>query len=414
MSHTYINKLLKTVFLYLIFFIIIYNETIPIFGIKISMIWKLPIFLFLLIYNLNNIKQIFLFIPILLSINIIINTGFPSGIFGDISEIVQLLSIPLIYYYAKKKFRRKPHKLESILISISSFYIISTLPFIFEILEPRGLIKELDKFGSSGNMLNGIFFHPSISSKVYVVSTLIIFNYLLDYKRRKKIYYFIFIIGIASIYLSFTRTGWLTFIMGIILLLSYRYGKIKVFFKLSPLILICGFLIFNLIGSDDSLRMRIIGERTYRSNSELDINKLSSNRVFLYFGAYQIITNSNIVEKLIGYGHDGAIEQMGKQTGLALTAHNRFLEIILMGGFISFLLYFMYLYYLYKYAFKSEFNNDIDGLVKTLFILLVIYNFPSHGFPLWCDILFALTLALHKVKQNEIKQNEYDIYYRKL
>jgi len=157
MSISKINRILITCFLYILFFIIIYNETETLFGVKISILWKAPIIIYLLIFNLKDFNKKLLGISIFLAINLLINTGFPGNSFGDLPEIVDILTLPLVYYFAKNKFKNNPEKLKAILISTCVFFIISTIPFIFNLIEQRGLIKNLDNFVSSGNMLMEFF-----------------------------------------------------------------------------------------------------------------------------------------------------------------------------------------------------------------------------------------------------------------
>jgi len=226
-----------------------------------------------------------------------------------------------------------------------------------------------------------------------VISTIILIYFCFKKFKTTTIHFLILCIGFYSVYASYTRTGWIALILGIFMLYYFGQKKWKFMIKIIPIVLISFFVFKNQIMNNDSVRMRLMGSRVNVDNSELDLDQFSSNRLTLNVGALFIIDKANVVGKLIGFGQVNAITKMGEETGMPLSAHNRFLEITLIGGLISLVVYVMFLIFLYKVIFNVNSNSKITHLLKSLFIILVFFNIPSHGFPLWGNYLFGLAIA---------------------
>ena len=416
MSFSKIFKLIKTSIIFLLMFFLIRHETLQVSGVKLSILWKVPIILYLIVFNLKYIGNKFLMISFLLGISLMINTGFPGNSISDFSELVEILSIPLVYFFAKEKFKNKPQKLQRIIILTSCFFIISAIPFIFNFLESTvevGATTSLENIGGSGAKLSGIFFHPNIASKVFVVSVLVIIYFYYDGVKTKFLWVFFILIGFYAVYQTFSRTAWITLLIGILYMLFLENKSKKFLYKLAPIFLVLFLVLNNNIVNTDAIYNKLTGSTITKDNASGDLNQLSSNRLVLSIGAWEIFKKSNFIEKSIGYGKIGALNEMEKATGLYLTAHNRILEIFLIGGLITLILYLLYLYIMYKIIFLDKSNLKIKSLLKVLFVLMIIYQIPSHGFPLWVNYIFALLLAYHKILINEQRIQTY-IYNRKL
>src|SRR5690606_20446518 len=91
-------------------------------------------------------------------------------------------------------------------------------------------------------------------------------------------------IGLYCLYLSFARTGWLYFFIGIgiIFLDNFQWQRVR---KTLPLILLSLIGILYLYNSNSSFKKRLIDDRQYSSgNSDFDIG---SGRLIIVKTAFQ-------------------------------------------------------------------------------------------------------------------------------
>ena len=160
-----LNFNVKTFICYILFFVLIYFENIDVLGIKLSIIWKLFFLIYAIFFIFNyNLLNRFLIISFIVSLKLIIHGNFFYGFIEDLSEAVFFLILPVSTSYFLYKYRYEPESLKLLLIRISSFYILTSLPFILDLLESRG--GDLEYMGIEGNKLIGIFAAVAISSKV--------------------------------------------------------------------------------------------------------------------------------------------------------------------------------------------------------------------------------------------------------
>ena len=205
------------------------------------------------------------------------------------------------------------------------------------------------------------------------------------------------IFGVYSIYLCYTRTGWILLIIGVIILFVHNENISKLFFKILPLLFIVTFFMINYVGSNESLQLRLRGGTTYRPNEEIDIGLLSSYRLDLFGHAINNVTKEGIGTILIGSGKKKATEDMGKIMGTNFIAHNRFIELFQYGGFIALILFVFFLRSLYTLikTIPRVKGNYRSKLSLILFVIYFISLIPSHGLPVWADFLFGGFIALN-------------------
>ncbi len=400
----------KNLIFFVLFFFLIRYEAVEFSGFKLSLIWKAPIILFLIIYHSKRISNKLLLISYLTALSLLFNFGFPNNSLSDFSEIVEILSIPLFYFYVIDRYKNKPKVLKKIIVLTVTFFIISSVPFIFNFLEPIVDLKKtttLENLGGSGNKLSGIFFHPNIASKVYVVSTLVILFFFYKGVKTKTFWLVLILVGMFSIYQTYSRIAWFSFIVatGYLFYKDNKFNKFILRFIPISLIIILA-INFSII-DNKSVYNKLVGYSISKGDASGDLNQISSNRLLLYSAVFKIYEKAKLSEKLLGYGKIGALQQMEKNTGLYLSAHNRYFEILLVGGSITLFLYFIYLFFIYKIIFGNKTNIREKSLLQTMFVLMIVYQIPSHGFPLWVNYIFALNLAYFKILKIEKRNKTY-------
>ena len=104
---------------------------------------------------------------------------------------------------------------------------------------------------------------------------------------------------------------------------------------------------------------------------------------------------------------------MEDSLGVSLVSHNRPMEILQYGGIVALILYFLFLWKLFllikfNHAKRSFAYDDLPFIILVIYIISII---PSHGFPIWADLLFGGVIALSMIdkeyKHNQTLLNKY-------
>jgi len=404
-------KIAKISIIYILLFIILYNESTIIGQIRFGVLWKIPLLTFLLIYTLINSigkKDLsFLFVSLLFVLKLVLNTSFPENVFKDATSAFSELFLPLSYYYFKYKYSLTPKKVLSILIHLSIFYLLSSLPFIFKLISPNQ--NDIDMLSWGGyqniNLLTGLFYSVDSSSKVFVFSTIVVLVNFERFKRTlqtKLFYYSLVILGIYSTFYAFTRTGWLSLIFGVLLYYFYNTNlkqKSKFIFASVTVIV----LFMSLGEVTELIQNRVLGIRTVSKKNYTRVDELTSSRSILFDVAYKTITQADTKTLFFGYGEEQGRIEFTKYINKAMVAHNRFLEITISGGLLALFLFLLMLRIMIKKVRRQNQEIKYSNINKTANILLMIYIFylfPSHGLPIWADVIMGGYIYLKEARLN--------------
>lgn len=407
----------KYYFFYIFFFALLYLEDRIFFmNMSLSNIWKIFTVFGLLLFVIQKKKKQHVayldVIIILLSFSLLINShGFFS--IQDVTELILLLVLPISYYSFYYFYKVKPDKLKNALLVFSTFLILSSIPFIFNIIESvnefnDSLVEFAEKYESSSRILIGFFKQPSISSKVFVFSSIVVWVfgiYNVDSSKNVRFFFIIILfIGLYDVYLSFTRTGWIMIITFIFTFVMFNKSQ-SPFKKIFILLIIVGAL-FYLFNSNQAIQNRILGKNVTQSVQNSDLNSISNGRLFLMARTINSVLEEDKISLFLGLGRKYALE---KNDGAL--AHNRFIEIFAFGGLVSLFLYLIYLYQIYIEIRKRKSSNITYSLSISLYIIMILALIPSHGLALWADVIFGGVIALNRIEYEKINEECMKIPY---
>lgn len=387
---------------YLFLFILLYVEDrVFFFDISLSNIWKiLAIIIFLILITQKKINRGLTYFDItiaLLVFSFFINSnGFLTIL--DIEEIVIILVFPIAYYSFYYFYKNTPIKLNSNLLILSTFLILTSIPFLLKIIQPNHIYVDAldlfaDHYGLKTDILVGFFKQASISSKVFVFSSVV--TLVLGIMGRKlnnpnKLFYvIIFIVGLYAIYRSFTRTGWVMLIAFIIIYFMQTNRTSIV--KKTMLITVFVFSLFLVYHTNNAVKNRVIGINI-TSNKIDNATILLNSRNILIANAIQTVIEEDINSLILGLGKKNALEK-----SYGSLAHSRFIEIFQYGGLLSLSLYVAYLILMYKQISKRKNEYGIYSLSMSLYIIMLLSLFPSHGLSIWSNIIFGGVVALNRI-----------------
>ncbi|MEA4966727.1 MAG: hypothetical protein VB048_01235, partial [Bacteroidaceae bacterium] len=341
----------EIIFLILMWFLF-YIEPLSIGVLKISQIWKAVVLMVILIYLFGKEISIFAWFGFLFAFKYLVYSKMPYGYLYAIQSCLEALIFPtfLSFFYLRyKDDKLSASKLHNIALLIAIFIIYSTIPFLLGVksLNPA---SSLERYGLESSAITGLFYSIASSSKLYVVSTILLinsFNYFKTTVYSKLFWLVSIMLGGYFILFSWTRTGWFIFLAVLLISLFYKSDFKRKVISLS----IIGLLFISVLwlyDSNQAFRYRLTGGATYRTDTELSVEQLASARVPFMKVAIDNLKNEKFVDVLFGYGTQYGIDLFFQKTGMAIVSHNATFDMLQSSGIIGLLFYLFFILLLFK------------------------------------------------------------------
>jgi len=160
--------------------------------------------------------------------------------------------------------------------------------------------------------------------------------------KYKILNYALLVFGIYVIYLTFIRTGYAMFFIGVV----FIYLPKKLTFKqivtstLSLSVLIVGFI--YLLETNESFYNRIFDIRNGQQTAA------GSGRLIFWEAAADLWYNGNIFEMFFGFGFNGLVDHIYSVVGLRVYAHNEFFTQLGQNGLLGVVFFIGFLVSLLK------------------------------------------------------------------
>jgi hypothetical protein len=297
---------------------------------------------------------------------------------GIVFELIQIIYFPVCFFYFFKFSKNK----NSLLLAshiISYTIIFSSLFFILKIFNQNELILDQlevlsSKFeDSDGAFLHfGFFEHPQAASKLYVLSVMII----LFKKGKRLIDYLALILGVYLVYITYVRLAWLVLLVSLLLFVLHQKSKRLKLFFLTALSLSFFFV------------LPLIINRIFNFTEIVTLSSLSSGRNLLILQSILFIQNISFFDMIFGSGYELVMDTIGY-------AHNRFFEVFIFGGLVSFLLWlaiYKKIFFIIKPFLKGNYL-----VISILFLILNTMLF-SHGFSPYLALLASIAIISNNQK----------------
>lgn len=397
-----INSLKSHIFFFTIFFSIFYIETISIGGLKIAILWKIVLIGIIILYifsSKNSTQKKFIFWGYLYSLKNFINLSSFSYFISALTEVIKSAIIPLLAHFFILLQKNKNLDLYKILLSISIYIIISTIPFLLGIIQPLSKGYDLSLFGLEAYGFVGIF-QIAHSAAVTIAFAIIVLIYEFEKsisKKLKIIYLILILLGLWVEIQTYARTGFaITFVAGTYLIFINK--SIKYYIKISiPIIILC-VTAYSYYLSSKVLQMRIEGTNKYQIKSKTEAD-LGSGRFKFQAHAIENWSSSDFDVIFIGLGIEIAKDMMEEDVGLRIYAHNGFIDILQFNGIIGIFIYGIFLLYMIIFIISNKSSPFYRLNIALLLAYLVSMFFQGEHFFL-ADVILALGLALLSKKNN--------------
>jgi len=396
---------------FVLFFLAFFLKSYSIGGQELVYAWKMPLLIFLLIGVLGqDLKYSFIILGYAFAIKNIISVSFFHFPVDAIINFIKYLSIPLVVHwiYLNVNTPKALKTLRLIPIYLSCFYILSNIPFYLGVFSAPVSSTMLWMEDSTLDGLVGILGAPHYTSAMLAVASIVILEFIVK-KRGEFLLNFILapilLIGLFFLFKTYTRTGWLMFVVGLIVLFI-RKISIKDFGKIAlAAALFMGGLIF-LFQTNEGFRRRVMDERTGQEDKSA-YETVGSGRLEIAQVYLENLYNSNFVTYLVGMGMQESQNRYEKKDGMPLFAHNGFIQTLVDNGILGFLLYMAFLYTLFDAIRKSKSSHNQLAVAIFFMFLSCLVTQQANYFLLdvFLAIYIGITLIESQINQRiEIKK----------
>ncbi len=380
----------------LLFFIAFFLKSYTIGGQEMAYIWKLPLIIFLFVGVLGQkVNYNFLILAYVFAIKNLVNTSFFDYPVDSIINFSKYLTIPLVTHWiclnitsldALKKLRFIP-------LYLAAFLIIANIPYYLGVFSAPVSKTMLWMEDTKLDGLVGILGAPHYTSALLSVACIIILEHIV--KRRSDVLVSfvltpILVLGLFFLFKTYTRTGWLMFVLGVIIL----FGR-KISFKdagkiLAGCILLVAGLMF-LFQTNEGFRRRVMDDRAGQEDKSA-YETVGSGRLQIAQVYLENLYESNFVTYLIGMGMQESQNRYEKKDGMPLFAHNGFVQTVVDNGILGFLLYLLFLFSVFKQISRSE--SSYNQLAVALFFMFISCLVTQQANYFLLDVFLSLFIGI--------------------
>lgn len=386
-------------------FILLYVDSLQVFGLKISILWKLAVIAYCLIVSFAMIlrkRKIYLFVlfSILLAFKTFFSISSMDYPMVTIELFIENLFFAALFLYFVYRVDRP--KLEFIGRHFSIFIVLSFLPFIFGIMTSLSQGYDLSLFGlEDASGLIGVFQKPHAAAITVAFALIVIFYYYLHEKLlMKRVFYAILIVlGSYIIFKTYVRTGLVMVFVGMVYLMLKRKDR----FKYVKLVIISSFvalILFFMYVNDTAMQMRVNDQTIYVQDSNV-----GSGRLLYWYYAVNNWYSEGSVSIIIGLGQEYARELMYKDVGMMIFAHNGFIQVLQSEGLIGIGFYIGFLLNFYLYIRRKQNNRfyTINIALLIAYLCMMMFQGGVEFFMMFYLALFAALISKEELDRQRMK-----------
>lgn len=387
-------KVTKRLLPYIIIFFLIYLGSIPLGPTTFSQLWKIPLFIYLFWQVLiirNRSKPGFIKWSYARAAKNLVTSGFSVSYIPGFIDFLRYMMFPLMYEFASIKIK-SIEQLNKILLGFAQFIIISGIPFVLGILKSNSTHEvDINVVDSYSGM-----FQNSHGAAITTTTAVLILLAFLKLKSKiikfKALNYVLLVFGIYIIYLTYIRTGYAMFVIGLICLYIPKNFTIKQMVSAAVALSILGFGFYYLLETNVTFYNRIFDIRNGQQTAA------GSGRLLFWKASIDLWLNGNLFEVLFGFGYEGLLDHIYKAVGLRVYAHNEFFTQLGQNGLIGVVFFLGYLVSLFGFIWKRR-KRPSFRLAIAIFFLYVSLMLTQGGMWFELDVFMAMVFVKLQFEQ---------------
>jgi len=246
------------------------------------------------------------------------------------------------------------------------------------------------------------FVGGGVDGALRVVVIGLISSVYLYFENNKKIYYFYLLLTSVFILYASERTGYIIYIVTILMIYKYQKFNLKYIFAVLLFVLV-------IILSFDNIFLLVEGMfRSNRPQEIFDANSMNQ-RYERWVAIYEVIVNHPF-HFIFGFGVNNVIPYMSyysltnSQIILVSTLHNNYLDIIIEGGIMG----LIYIILFYIMSIKSIiivfFKRGMQYYFSVTFIIVVILMYQNTSTVRDQLMIFALVIIMNINQIKEVRK----------
>ena len=383
---------------FVLFFSLHYVEGLPpIAGLSVAQLWKMPLIAYLLINAIHTHYHTFKFEKYGYSYSLtpFLSVEVLSSPFSVLLFSIKQLPTILFFKFWQRFNKNTLHKT---LILISQFICLSSLLTLTNVVQPLKNYQNAESFIEGLSYYSSVFGDAHAASSYFSIASVTLIYFLINkhFKSRlSQIYNIILIcIGVYSLFLAYTRTGWIIFIISLIIIIDFKRISIKNKLIAIILLIIAAVGIIALYNNNEAFRLRISGGGQYKGESETLVETDGSGRTDFWKNGIELWANSNLYCFLFGNGTDAVVKNNKTKTGMPVGSHSLFVDILAKYGLVTFIL--LILFYCYQYRFISVFGrgSPYQSLCRAQLIGSIIFAFFQGEAYFDYSVIYSITLVI--------------------
>ncbi|PCH68705.1 MAG: hypothetical protein COC06_09035 [Bacteroidales bacterium] len=393
-------KYVETGLWMLAFFIALFLKSYTIGGQEMAYIWKLPLLIFLFVGVLGQkIDFNFLILAYVFAIKNLISTSFFDYPVDAIINFSKYLTIPLVVHwiYLNINSIESLKKLRMLPIYLSGFLIISNIPYYLGVFSAPVSKTMLWMEDSSLDGLVGILGAPHYTSALLSIACIVILEFIVN-KRGPMLINLVLgsllVLGVFFLFKTYTRTGWLMFVVGISILFAR-----KITFKDAGKILAVSVLLFAglifLYQTNEGFRRRVMDDRAGQEDKSA-YETVGSGRLQIAAVYLENLYESNFATYLVGMGMQESQNRYEKKDGMPLFAHNGFVQTLVDNGILGFILYLVFLYSVFRSISRS--NSSHNQLTVAIFFMFISCLVTQQANYFLLDLFLSLFIGISLIE----------------
>ena len=408
----YLLEKFKIPIIYIFFFVLIYNESINIGGVSLSILWKIPLLIYIFIYIIKRKIRKPLFNKYAYGYGLVklLNSGIVNTTIITISDFSRFITFPLLFDFVHCRLKRS-FKVYNLLFHISQFVILSFIPFSLKILHSHESIDASEsvlEVLEQANRTSGIFSSTHGASSILALSLVFLTYHFISRKHTifSKVYIaFLFFIGIWALVETYARGGWVMWLIGTFILLVRK--NVRFFFTIISVGTLLAIGISFLMQNNEYFYNRITDRNEKGIKNESD--RMGSGRFWFAMNGISFWKDTNEVQEILtGKGLVRLMEYQKQETGLYIYCHNGYVDALAQNGICGFLCLIGFSLYMLSFVWRKKYSR-YRRLSISVIIMYIIFQLLQGGVAPYSDLFYVLVLQLAYLGQLEgIKRINYN------
>lgn len=404
-------KYIEIGFWFLIFFVAFYLKGFTVGGQEMVYLWKLPLLLYLISRVMRQkTGYAFLVLAYLFAAKNLVNVSFFKFPVDSIINFVKYLTIPVFVHwiYLNINSASALKKLRLVPVYMAAFFIVCNIPYYFGVFAaPVTTMLWMEDTQIDG--LIGMLGAPHYSSAVLAVASVVLLDFVANKRGNFRVNLIVIpllIIGVFFLFKTYTRTGWMMFLVGTIVLFA-RKISFKNLGKIAAFGVLMAIGLSVLFQTNEGFRRRIMDDRAGQEDKSA-YETVGSGRIQIADIYLTNLYESNFVTYLFGMGMEESMRRYEQKDGMPLFAHNGFIQTLVDNGIIGFVLYMLFLITLYKAIARSESSHN--QLTMAMFFMFLSCLATQQANYFLVDVFLSIYIGIALI---ESRVNRYIDFKRK-